>query len=203
MPVLVGIAGGSGSGKSTLARNIADALPGQVLVIAHDAYYLDRSDLPPAEREQINFDEPAALDNRALLADLQALKGGRAIEQPHYDFATHSRTQPPLRLQPHPVVLVEGALLLAVPELRAVFDLRVFVDTPDDIRLLRRIRRDVVERGRSLQSIEQQYLASVRPMHERYVAPSLAHAEVVVPEGGHNHASIQEIVARVTELLRG
>jgi uridine kinase len=200
VPVLVGIAGGSGSGKSTLAHNLVRALPGQVLVIAHDAYYLDRSDLPFAERERINFDEPAALDNQALLADLLALKGGHAIERPQYDFATHSRSQPPLHVRPHPVVVVEGALLLAVPELRELFDLRVFVDTPDDIRLLRRIRRDIGERGRSLESIEEQYLASVRPMHERYVAPSVAYADVVVPEGGHNRAFIQEIVARLNKL---
>lgn len=203
MAVLVGIAGGSGSGKSTLAHNIAQALPGRALVIAHDAYYLDRSALPLVEREQINFDEPAALDNQALLADLVSLKNGRAIKQPQYDFATHSRIRPPLHVPPHPVVIVEGALLLAVAELREVFDLRVFVDTPDDIRLLRRIRRDIGERGRSLESIEQQYIASVRPMHERYVGPTLAFADVVVPEGGYDQTSIQEIVARLIELLRG
>ncbi len=203
MTVLVGIAGGSGSGKSTLADNIARALPGRVLVIAHDAYYLDRGDLPPDERERINFDEPAALDNDALAADLLALKSGRPVQRPEYDFATHTRAKQPHRLEPCPVVVAEGALLLAIPELCGLFDLRIFVDTPGDIRLLRRIQRDVLERGRSLQSIQDQYLRSVRPMHERYVAPSQARAHIVVPEGGQNQECIQDIVARLTRLLRG
>jgi uridine kinase len=201
-PLILGIAGGTGSGKTTVARKIAAALPpGRAVVIQHDWYYLDRSHLSPEERLLINFDEPAALDNAQLARDLAALKGGRAVGCPRYDFATHTRLAEGQRVEPHPVVIVEGILIFAVPVLRDTFDLRLFVDTDDDIRLLRRFRRDVEERGRDLDSIEAQYLKSVRPMHELHVEPSRRHAHLIIPEGGENEPALDVIVGKLLHML--
>jgi uridine kinase len=201
-PLILGIAGGTGSGKTTVARKIAGALPeGRAVVIQHDWYYLDRSHLTPAERALINFDEPAALDNARLVSDLASLREGGAANCPAYDFATHTRLSDDRRLEPHPLVVVEGILLFAIPSLREAFDVRVFVDTDDDIRLLRRIRRDIEERGRDIASIEAQYLNSVRPMHELYVAPSRRHAHLVIPEGGENEPALDVIVGKLLHML--
>jgi uridine kinase len=201
-PLLLGIAGGTGSGKTTLAQAILRALPeGRAALIQHDWYYLDRSHLTPEQRASINFDEPSALDNASLVDDLCALKGGRAVACPRYDFATHTRTGKTETIEPRPVVIVEGILLYAVPEVRDLFDLRLFVDTDDDIRLLRRIRRDMEERGRDLASIDAQYRLSVRPMHEVHVAPSRRHAHLIVPEGGDNAPALDAIVGRLLYLI--
>jgi uridine kinase len=201
-PLLLGIAGGTGSGKTTLARAIADALPAsRAALIQHDWYYLDRSHLTPEERGRINFDEPSALDNAGLAADLTALKAGSGANCPRYDFATHTRLPDTVRVEPRSIVIVEGILLFAVPEVRDLFDLRLFVETDDDIRLLRRIRRDMEERGRDLASIDEQYRNSVRPMHELFVAPSRRHAHLIVPEGGHNAPALEAIVGRLLYLL--
>jgi uridine kinase len=202
-PLLIGIAGGTGSGKTTVARKIAEALPsGRAVVIQHDWYYLDRSHLSAEARALINFDEPAALDNDRLLADLRTLKAGRAASCPQYDFATHTRLAEGRAIDAHPVVVVEGILLFAVPDLREVFDWRLFVDTDDDIRLLRRIRRDVEDRGRDMASIEQQYRETVRPMHQLHVAPSRRHAHLIIPEGGDNAPALDVIVGRILYMLR-
>ncbi len=203
VPVFIGIAGGTGSGKTTVASQLVTALPaGRAVLIQHDWYYRDRSRLDPAARSRVNFDEPDALENELLVQDLAALREGRAVECPQYDFTTHTRLDAPRTIMPHPVIVVEGILLFTLPSLRDAFDLRVFVDTDDDIRLLRRIRRDIDERGRDVASVERQYLASVRPMHARHVAPSREYAHVIIPEGGENALTIENVVARLLGLLR-
>jgi uridine kinase len=201
--LVVGIAGGTGSGKTTLAEKIVAALqPGQALLVHHDAYYRDRSHLAPAERAQINFDEPDALENDRLAADLDALRAGRTVESPLYDYSTHTRRAQTRRLQPCPIIVVEGILLFAVPELRDRFDLRLYVDTPDDVRLLRRLKRDLRERDRDIALIEAQYLTTVRQMHERHVAPTRSHAHLIVPEGGENAQALDVIVGKLRHLLQ-
>jgi uridine kinase len=199
--LLIGIAGGTGSGKTTLAQRIAGALPGGVVIIEHDWYYRDRSGVPEAERSGLNYDEPGALENDLLARDLAKLKAGSAVECPQYDFSTHTRSARTERIEPARIVVVEGILLFAVPELRAAFDLRIFVDTDDDIRLMRRIRRDIVERGRDIGAIEAQYYASVRPMHLLHVAPSKRFSHLIVPEGGENAEALDVIVGRLKYLL--
>jgi uridine kinase len=200
--VLVGIAGGTGSGKTTLAQKVLAGLPpGRAVLLQHDDYYRDRSHLSPAERDALNFDEPDALENDRLAADLAALKAGHAVEMPQYDFATHTRRSATRRVLPCPIVIVEGILLFAVPALRDVFDLRLFVDTADDIRLMRRIKRDLLERGRDIASIEAQYFGTVREMHERYVAPSKRWAHLVVPEHADNPEALDVIVGRLLHRL--
>lgn len=201
VPLLIGIAGGTGSGKTTLAARLVSELGQDVALLEHDWYYRDRSRLAPSERENVNYDEPAALDNALLVAHLQQLRAGQAIECPQYDFATHTRKTATRPVQPARIVAVEGILLFAIPELASCFDLRVFVDTDDDIRLMRRISRDLVERGRDIASIEHQYFGSVRPMHVLHVAPSKRQAHLVVPEGGENAQALDVIVGRLKYLL--
>ncbi len=201
LPFIVGIAGGTGSGKTTLAERLEAAMPvGRASLIQHDWYYRDRSHLDPAARATINFDEPDALDNDQLLADLRALKAGNAVDCPQYDFATHTRSKTSRHVEARPVILVEGILIFASATLRDAFDLRLFVDTDDDIRLLRRIKRDVEERGRDVASIEAQYLGTVRPMHTLHVAPSRSSAHLIMPEGGKNSAALDVTVGRPLHL---
>ncbi len=202
-PLVIGIAGGTGSGKTTLAQGIVAALPSDVALLEQDSYYRDRSHLTAAERAQVNYDEPAALENDLLVAHLGALRSGNAIEIPEYDFATHTRAGKTRRIEPSKVIVVEGMLLFAVPELRAVFDLRIFVDTDDDIRLMRRIRRDLVERAREIADIERQFHGTVRPMHLLHVAPSKRFAHLIVPEGGENAEALGVIVGRLRYLVLG
>jgi uridine kinase len=202
VPVVIGIAGGTGSGKTTVATKLIEALPSEgAALIQHDWYYKDRSHLSPEQRKEINFDEPDALDNDLLLEDLRALKQGRVVECPDYDFATHTRRPTHHRIAPNPIVIVEGILLFAVASLREVMDLRLFVETDDDVRLLRRIRRDIEERGRDIASIETQYLQTVRPMHQQHVAPSRATAHLIIPEGGENAPALEVIAGRLKHLL--
>jgi uridine kinase len=200
--LLIGIAGGTGSGKTTLAQKIVAALPaGQALLLQHDDYYRDRSHLTPHERDLLNFDEPDALENDRLALDLRALRGGQPIAAPRYDFTTHTRRPETRALPPHAIVIVEGILLFAVPEVREMFDLRIFVDTADDVRLMRRIKRDLLERGRDIASIESQYFGTVREMHELHVAPSKRHAHLVVPEHAENPQALDVIVGRLLHTL--
>jgi len=195
---LIGIAGGTASGKTTVARKIVEALPaGQAALIQQDAYYRDRSGLTPAQRALLNFDEPDALENDLLLAQLQSLRRGEAIDCPEYDFTTHTRKRTVRRIEPCPVVVVEGILLLAVPSVREAFDLRLYVDTDDDVRLIRRIKRDMLERGRDISAIEAQFMGSVRAMHRQYVEPSKQHAHLIIPEGGENFQALDVIVGRL------
>ena len=197
-PLIVGIAGGTGSGKTTLAKALGAALPpGCVTVLDHDAYYRDRSGMPPAERDALNFDHPDALETALLAEHLSALKSGRSVEIPIYDFASHTRRKEARAVSPTPVIVLEGILVFVEPALRDVLDIKIFVDTPDDVRLLRRIRRDIEERGRTLASVARQYQDSVRPMHQEFVVPSKRHADLVVPEGGDWDVALSVIVARL------
>jgi uridine kinase len=201
-PLVIGIAGGTGSGKTTVAEKISESLPpDRAIVIQHDWYYLDRSHLTAEARALVNFDEPDALDNARLLSDLLALKDGQTAVCPQYDFASHTRLPEGRTIAPRSIVIVEGILLFAIADLRDAFDLRLFVDTDDDIRLLRRIRRDIEDRGRDIASIDVQYRESVRPMHQLHVAPSRRHAHLIIPEGGENAPALDVIVGRLRYLL--
>jgi len=178
--VAVDIAGGSSRGKTTLARAIAANLGDACAVLDHDSYYIDQSHLPPAQRQRVNYDDPASLDNSLLIDHLRRLRLGETIDKPRYCFASHSRLPESDPVTPNAVVLVEGILVLALPELHDAFDLRVFVDAPADVRALRRVRRDVRERGRTVDMVFEQWFATVRPMHERYVEPARETADMVV-----------------------
>lgn len=199
---MLGIAGGTGSGKTTIATRIAEAVPStDVTVIEHDAYYRDLSHLPVPERHAVNFDHPDALDTELLIQQLGALRAGLEIQIPAYDFATHTRRRSAREVRPTPLVVVEGILVLADPRLRDLFDLKIYVDTDADMRLLRRLQRDIEERGRSFDSVRDQYYASVRPMHLQFVEPSKRWADVIVPEGGDNRAAIELLVGKVQHVL--
>lgn len=203
-PVVVGVAGGTGSGKTTVAREILRrAGTDQISLIQHDAYYRDLSDLPLAQRAMQNFDHPDALDNQLLIAHLKQLKAGRAVEIPVYDFTTHTRTAETQRVGPHRVILVEGILIFADESLRQLMDVKIYVDTDADIRFIRRLERDIAERGRTMKSVIHQYLATVRPMHQEFVEPSKRHADVIIPEGGLNEVAMEMIAARIKALLDG
>jgi len=202
-PLLIGIAGGSGSGKSTVARNVAAALPTtSVAFIDMDAYYHGAAHLPMEERRKINFDHPNAIDWELLVAQITALASGSAIEKPEYDFAGHTRSKTTTHVPAADVVVVDGILVLADPRLRALFDVKVFVEVDADIRLIRRLRRDIVERGRPLEEILDQYLNTVRPMHLEFVEPSKRYADVIVPRGGDNTVAIEMIAAKIRQRVR-
>lgn len=199
-PFAVAIAGGSGSGKTSLTRALVEALgPDRCAVLDHDSYYRDLSHLPLEARAEANFDHPESLENGLLAEHLASLRAGRAVERPLYDFASHTRLPATTAVEPRPVILCEGILLLAVPELREAFDLRVYVDTPADVRALRRVQRDIVERGRTVQSVVRQYLQSVKPMHERFVEPARSTADLVL---GWQHTPA-DWAATVLAMLRG
>lgn len=201
-PVLVGIAGGSGSGKSTLARALAGSFgPDQVQIIYQDMYYRERSGLSLEERARVNYDHPDAFDEPLLVEHLAALKAGSGIERPVYDFARHDRAGETVRVPAARVVILEGILVLALESLRPLLDLKLFVDTPDDLRVLRRLRRDVAERGRTLESVVEQYLSTVRPMHQAFIEPSRRHADLIVPEGGENAMALDLIRAWIERLI--
>lgn len=199
--LVIGIAGGTGSGKTTVARNIARRLAlDAITVIEQDAYYRNLADLPPAQRDLRNFDHPDALETSRFTRDLRALKAGERVEQPVYDFTTHTRTGETVRITPREVIIAEGILLFHFPDVRALLDIKIFVDTPPDIRLLRRITRDIRDRGRTLETVTAQYLQTVRPMHEEFVEPSKRHADVIIPEGGHNEIAIDMVASRARVL---
>jgi uridine kinase len=203
-PVVVGVAGGSGSGKTTVVRQILDGLrPDRVGLIHHDAYYRDFAHLPADARAAINFDHPESLETDLLVEHLEALLDGRAIEVPVYDFTTHRRTADTLRVVPGDVIIVDGILVLAEPRLRALMDIRLFVDTDADLRFIRRLERDLRERGRTLDSVVVQYLESVRPMHLDFVEPSRRWADVIIPEGGENRVAIDMVVTKLASVLEG
>ena len=200
-PIILGVAGGSGSGKTTIVREIIQALGSdRISVIHHDSYYCDRSSVPAEERESINYDHPDALETRLLVRHLEELRAGRAVDVPVYDFSTHTRTERVEHVQPRPVVIVEGILILAERALRELMDIRVFVRTDADLRVIRRIERDLAERERSLESVVEQYVKTVRPMHLEFVEPSERWAHVIIPEGGHNRVGVEMLIARIRAL---
>ena len=202
-PFVLGIAGGSGSGKTTVARNLLDlAGRDRVAHLLHDHYYKDLAHLSLEDRAKVNFDHPDSLDNELFKEHLRRLTDFKPVECPEYDFKTHRRTDKTFPIHPRQVILVEGILIFADPELRALMDLRVFVDTDADLRVLRRIQRDVTERGRTVESVIDQYLNTVRPMHNEFVAPSKKYANLVIPEGGMNQMAIDLLVAKVESVIK-
>ena len=201
-PIVIAVAGGTGSGKTTVANEILQRVGAEhIAYIPHDAYYRDLSHLPPHERDQVNFDHPDSLETELLIEHLKELRAGRTVEIPEYDFTTHTRTQRTRRVEPAPVVLVEGILVFVERELRQLFDVKLYVDTDADVRFIRRLRRDIEKRGRSVESVCEQYLSTVRPMHMEFVEPSKRHANVIIPEGGFNEVAIEMVAARVRGLL--
>ena len=202
MTLVVGIAGATGSGKTTVARRLTEALPrGSVALMQHDSYYRDRSDLSYEARCELNFDHPDSLETSLMVEHLQHLRAGKAVRIPIYDFTTHRRLADTHRLEPGAVVVVEGILVLADPDLRAMLDIKVFVDTDADIRVFRRIRRDIEQRGRSFESVRRQYYSTVRPMHQQFVEPSKRWADIIMPEGGHNQVALDLLVAKLRTVI--
>lgn len=196
-PLFIGLAGGSGSGKTTIAEALVDRLEGRVSLLSHDAYYRHMPELSFEERTRVNYDHPASLETELLVKHLESLRSGIAIDHPVYDFSKHLRSDETVRVEPGNVIVVEGILVLAEPELRSELDLKIFVDTDPDLRLARRIERDISERGRTVDSVLEQYFATVRPMHIEFVQPSLRYADLIIPEG-YNPAAVETVV----ELIR-
>ena len=199
--LVIGIAGGSGSGKTTLLKNLVEQFAENVTVLSHDNYYKRHDELTYEERCQLNYDEPAALETDLMAAHLDKLRQGEAIDCPVYDFAEHNRSDETIRIEPRPVIIVEGILIFENEPLRDLMDIRIFVDTDADVRLCRRIKRDVNKRGRSLESVLTQYQTTVKPMHEKYVEPSKKFANIIVPEGGKNLVALDMIIGRIKRHL--
>ncbi len=202
-PLLIGVVGGSGSGKTTVARAIYEFLGMNAAFIDLDAYYKDLSHLTLEERRQVNFDHPDSIDTTLMADHLARLRQGESVRKPNYDFAAHTRAAAVVEVAPRDVVLVDGILLFADRRLRELFDIKIFVDVDDDVRFIRRLQRDVAERGRTMEDVIRQYLTTVRPMHLEFVEPSKRWADVILPEGGHNRIGVEMILARVElELAR-
>lgn len=199
--LVIGIAGGTGSGKTTLMKNLIERFGDVVTVLSHDNYYRRNDHLTYEERCKINYDEPAALETDLMAMHLDKLRHGEAIDCPVYDFTQHNRSQETIHLVPKRVIIVEGILIFENQALRELMDIRIFVDTDADVRLCRRIKRDVNKRGRSLESVLQQYQETVKPMHEKYVEPSKRYANIVVPEGGKNYVALDLIIGRIVRHL--
>ncbi len=201
-PVVIGIAGGSGSGKSTVLQRIMEAFGReQLAVLDHDSYYVDLSHLPPEERGAFNFDHPDALETSLMRQHLDQLMNRQVVQKPTYDFTTHARGADTTEVQPRPVIIVEGILVLAERQLAERMNIKIFVDAADDVRLMRRIRRDIHERGRSIENVLWQYEKTVRPMHLEFVEPSKRKADVIIPRGGHNEVAIDMLLVRIEKLL--
>jgi len=203
-PFLLGVAGGTGSGKTTVARSILEAVGKErISLIEQDSYYRDIDWHSEGELLHHNFDHPAALDNDLMVSHLAALKAGHAVEVPLYDFVRHRRTPRTRRVEPQPVILVEGILIYVEPSLRELLDFKIYVDTDADLRLIRRLGRDMTERGRTVEDVLRQYMETVRPMHLEFVEPSKRWADVIIPEGGENRVALEMVVARVEQLIQG
>lgn len=199
--LVIGIAGGSGSGKTTLMKNLIEKFSGNITVISHDNYYKRHDEMTYEERCLINYDEPGAFETELMVAQLEQLKNGKAIDCPVYDFTVHNRSDQIMTIQPEKVIIVEGILIFADRQLRDLMDIKIFVDTDADIRICRRIKRDVNKRGRSLESVIRQYQDTVKPMHEKYVEPSKKYADIVVPEGGKNQVALAMIEGSIRSHL--
>lgn len=199
--LVVGVAGGTGSGKTTLTRALIERFPGKTSVIFHDNYYRRHDELTYAERSKLNYDAPEAFDNALMVEQMKELIAGNPIDCPVYDYTIHNRSEETIRIDPAPVLIVEGILIFAEPEICDLIDIKLFVDTDADVRILRRIKRDVVERGRTMESVEKQYLTTVKPMHELYVEPSKGRADLIIPEGGHNLVALDMLIHRIDREL--
>jgi uridine kinase len=201
-PITIGVAGGTGSGKTTVALKILERVGfDRVAYLPHDAYYRDASDLPQAERAQLNFDHPDSLENDLMIAHLRQLQANQPVDIPVYDFKTHSRTAETRHIDPQPVILVEGILIFADKRLREMMDVKIFVDCDADLRFIRRLQRDIEERQRAPESVINQYLRTVRPMHLEFVEPSKRYADVIIPEGGFNEVAVDMVAARLRLLI--
>lgn len=202
-PIVFGVAGGTASGKTTVARAILDAVgAAQVAYLPHDAYYKDMPHLTLAERAHLNYDHPRSLETKLLVKHIKELLAGRSVRVPVYDFTRHRRTTDTLLVEPSPIILVDGILIFTRRKLRELMDIKVYVDTDPDVRFIRRMERDIHERGRTLESVVEQYLETVRPMHLKFVEPSKRHADVIIPHGGLNRVAMAMVVARLRDLLR-
>ncbi|MCA9921964.1 MAG: uridine kinase, partial [Anaerolineales bacterium] len=200
--IVFGVAGGTASGKTTVARAILDAVDAShIAYLPHDAYYKDMSHLSLEERSHLNFDHPNSLETKLLVKDIQRLLAGNVVHVPVYDFTTHRRTEEYVVVEPSPIILVDGILIFTKRKLRELMDIKVYVDTDADIRFIRRLQRDIQERGRSLDSVVTQYLHTVRPMHMKFVEPSKRHADVIIPHGGLNRVAMEMVVSRLREIL--
>lgn len=202
IPLVIGVAGGSGSGKTTVAEMVLRRVGKQrIAYLPHDAYYRELTNLPPNQRAEVNFDHPDSLDSGLMRDQILALKEWKPVEMPVYDFTTHSRTNETIHVEPRRVILVEGILIYADPFLRPLFDVKIFVDTDSDIRFIRRLQRDISERGRTTENVINQYLKTVRPMHLDFVEPSKRYADIIIPEGGLNKVAMDMVIARIESLL--
>lgn len=201
-PLVIGIAGGSGSGKTTVAQEILNRVgPDRIAFLQHDSYYKDLTGLPPTQRAEVNFDHPNSLETELLIQHVLALREGKSVQVPIYDFAHHRRTGETFAVLPHRVIMVEGILIFVERALRDLFDIKIFVDTDADLRFIRRLERDLAERGRTTESVIKQYQLTVRPMHLEFVEPSKRYADVIIPEGGFNAAALDMVAARIQAML--
>jgi uridine kinase len=201
-PLVVGIAGGTGSGKSTVARAILESIPERnVAIIEQDCYYKDQSHLPREERVNVNYDHPLAFDTGLLIEHVKRLISGQAIEKPQYDFTVHNRKKQTLRVEPRDIILLEGILILDSPILRELMDIKIFVDTDADVRIIRRIVRDMRDRGRSLESVIAQYQKVVKPAHNEFCEPTKRYADIIIPEGGYNKVAVDIMVTKVKSII--
>jgi len=202
-PLVIGIAGGTGSGKTTIAHEILHRVGANKLaILSHDAYYRNQKDMPFEERAKVNYDHPDSLETELLVEHVKQLKQGHQIHMPVYDFTTHRRKEETVLIEPQPVILVDGILIFVERDLRKLFDVKIFVDTDADIRFIRRLQRDIIERNRTQESVIRQYLETVRPMHMEFVEPSKRHADVIIPEGGYNRVALDMVTARISQLLK-
>lgn len=202
-PLVIGIAGGTGSGKTTVASVILNKVGrSRIAYIPHDAYYKDLRHLPPLRRQEINFDHPDSLESELMVEHIKDLQAWKPVHLPVYDFTTHTRTEQTVEVKPSRVILVEGILIFTEASLREMFDVKIFVDTDPDIRFIRRLQRDIAERGRTMESVVTQYLSTVRPMHLEFVEPSKRYADVIIPEGGLNVAALDMVIARIEMMLK-
>jgi uridine kinase len=202
--MIIGICGGTGSGKTTLARRVIESVGREnVILVEQDSYYRNLADMPLDERHQANFDHPDSIDSEMLMNHLKRLRQGQSIEMPVYDYKNHVRSDKTIHLENKPVIIVEGILIFAEPRISGLLDVKVFVDTPDDIRFIRRLQRDIVERGRTVESVIAQYFATVRPMHHEFVEPSKRRADIIIPEGANTDIGIEFICSKIREEITG